>query len=541
MAGWSGPDRPTDYIQHLPVPAPSPLPSRPGATSSTGPSGQLVFLVAAAVALLLGGFATNYYAGQDLTLSHYDAKAHLVVARRILDSLTPGWRQIGAVWLPLPHVLNALPVQVDAWYRSGLSGVVISMASFAVAAGSLAWLVGSLTGSRAAAAASVAVFVYQPDLLYLQATPMTEPLLLGLTVGGIALLYRWTASGGTLPAWQPGLVLALACLTRYEAWPMTAAAGLVAWLTLWRLGGGFAGSVTAALRVGVWPMGALLLFLALSKATVGAWLVTGGFYEPNNPAYRVPLTALVQVGWGLGRVGGWPVAWAGAAGAIVVLLQGLVHKERQERWFVLALAGCAALPYYAFVSGHPFRIRYMILLIAAAAACIGMLVGMLPKAYRGVMALLVMGVLAVDRQPVGLRSPMVQEAQWDRANQKERRLVTACLMQQWRGEPILISMGSLAHYMQETSTSGLAIRHYIHEGIGEIWYEALASPKRHAAFVLIEERAEGGDQLHRMAQKDPAFLDGFTRTCEGGGVALYVRSPRSAAARDTRPNLRDAS
>ena len=65
-----------------------------------------------------------------LTLSHYDARGHLVVARRIVDSMTPGWQQIGAVWLPLPHLLNALPVQVDAWYRSGASAVAISIACF---------------------------------------------------------------------------------------------------------------------------------------------------------------------------------------------------------------------------------------------------------------------------------------------------------------------------------------------------------------------------------------------------------------------------
>jgi len=306
---------------------------------------------------------------------------------------------------------------------------------------------------------------------------------------------------------------------------MTVAAIAVAWLTLVRGGVGIGRSLAAVLRVGVWPLGALCLFLVLSKATVGEWLVTGGFYEPNNPAYRVPVTALVQVGWGLGQVGGWPVAWAGAVGALLILLQGLVRKDRQDWWFALALAGCAALPFYAFVSGHPFRIRYMILLIAAAAACIGLLVAMLPRAYRGVVLALVLGVLAFERRPVGLASPMVLEAQWDRANQKARRGVTACLMEAWRGEPILVSMGSLAHYMQETSTSGLAIRHYIHEGIGDIWYEALKSPRRHAAFVLVEERAEGGDQLYQMAQKDPGFLDGFTRTCEGGGVALYVRTP----------------
>lgn len=508
------------------MPARPPISSRPA----------FVAVVSAVCALLLGSLATWYHAGQDLTLSHYDAKAHLVVARRILDSLTPGWRQIGAVWLPLPHVLNALPVQVDAWYRTGASGVAISMVSFAVAAGSLAWLVCRLGASLPAAFAALAVFIYQPDLLYLQATPMTEPLLLGLTVTGIALLYRFTVSGDLsrapvasiapgprTAAWPAGLVLALACLTRYEAWPMTAAAGGVAWLTMWRNGGSFGGATRAAMRVGIWPLGALLLFLVLSKATVGEWLVTGGFYEPNNPAYDVPLTALVQVGWGLGRVGGWPVAWAGAAAAVVVFLNGLVYRERQAWWFALALAGSAALPYYAFVSGHPFRIRYMILLITAAAAVIGLLVSLLPRKAQAFAALAVAGVLVYDRQPLGLTSPMVAEAQWDRQNQADRRDVTACLLERWRGEPILVSMGSLAHYMQETSRDGFAIKHYIHEGVGEIWYEALKSPKRHAAFVLVEEKAEGGDQLFRMAAKDPAFLDGYVRACEGGGVALYVR------------------
>ena len=73
----------------------------------------------AAWPLLLGAAAALDYARAGLSLSHYDAKAHLVVARRILDSITPGWEQIGAVWLPLPHVLNMLPVQVDVLLPHG--------------------------------------------------------------------------------------------------------------------------------------------------------------------------------------------------------------------------------------------------------------------------------------------------------------------------------------------------------------------------------------------------------------------------------------
>ena len=84
---------------------------------------RLVF----ALAVAIGGAAAWHYWRAGLTLSHYDARAHLVVARRVIDSLTPGWRQLGAVWLPLPHLLNAMPVQLDWNFRTGFSAVAISI------------------------------------------------------------------------------------------------------------------------------------------------------------------------------------------------------------------------------------------------------------------------------------------------------------------------------------------------------------------------------------------------------------------------------
>src|SRR3954469_15502860 len=137
--------------------------------------------------------AVRYYL-LGLTLSHYDARGHLIVARRIIDNITPGWQQIGAVWLPLPHLLNAIPVQIDAFYRSGASGVAISIASYALAAAAIAWIVLSLTESIPAAVAASLVFSLNANVVYLQATPMTEPLLLGLMALGVAMLLEWTAS-----------------------------------------------------------------------------------------------------------------------------------------------------------------------------------------------------------------------------------------------------------------------------------------------------------------------------------------------------------
>ena len=52
-------------------------------------------------------------------LYYGDADAHLKIARRIVDSQTPGYEQIGTVWLPLLHLLMLPLVRVDACGATG--------------------------------------------------------------------------------------------------------------------------------------------------------------------------------------------------------------------------------------------------------------------------------------------------------------------------------------------------------------------------------------------------------------------------------------
>src|SRR5262249_1051711 len=122
---------------------------------------RLAAIVSAASALV-GTLVAVHYAQLGLTLSPYDARGPLVVARRIIDSITPGWQQIGAVWLPLPHLLNFLPVQIDAFYRTGASAVAISVVSYAVATAAIAWIIHRLTDSIPAAIAGASVFAVNP-------------------------------------------------------------------------------------------------------------------------------------------------------------------------------------------------------------------------------------------------------------------------------------------------------------------------------------------------------------------------------------------
>ena len=484
-------------------------------------------IFAGSLAATLGVTAALRYHQLGLTLSHYDARGHLIVARRIVDSITPGWQQIGAVWLPLPHLLNMLPVQVDAWYRSGASAVAISIASYVLAAAAIAWLVMMLTQSRLAALAASAVFVLNPNVLYLQSTPMTEPLLLGLTTLGVAMLTNRSGSAAT------GVVLALACLTRYEAWPVTYAALAAALWARWRDGDTLPVAARSAARVAVYPTVAIIAFAVFSRAVVGQWFVSSDFFVPDNKAQGMPLVAVNEILWGARELSGRILIVLGVAGSAAIVAAGLFVRQRASALIALSLGATAAVPWAAFVDGHPFRIRYMVPLIAMEAVAIGFLVGFLRRngerartALRWAMAILVVLIAFYELHPFDAKAPMVVEAQWDLVNQSPRREVTRCLQARRRGEPVMASMGSLGHYMQEASHDGLNVRDFLHEGNGDIWLAALDEPLPYVRWIMMEEKAEGGDMLYKRAREHPDFLRGYSRVCEGAGLALYERQNR---------------
>lgn len=492
----------------------------PAASAGVAGSHRLP-LVLAAAALVWGAAAAAYYAAQDLTLSHYDAKAHLVVARRIIDSLTPGWVQIGAVWLPLPHLIHMLPVQVDALYRSGLSAVIVSVVSFALLVFSAVRL-NLQFGRWPAAALSAVLLAANPNLLYLQSTAMTEPLLLGLLGLAIAELACAVDEGRSLT--RGSVVLMLAVMTRYEAWP--AAAAVAAGVALARLQQGHSpgDALRDALQAVRWPIVAMLWFFVHSRLTVGEWFVTGGFYVPD-PHYLHRPHAVAYALWHGTRVLGSAVLAVAAPVAVVWLaLLWVRHRIRPAAIIALAWIAVGALPAYAFFQGHPFRVRYMVPLVTAAAVLVPLAIDRLPRPRtRTIAAVLLLAGVLWSVRPFDSRAAMVLEAQWDRPKSLARQQVTACLPEPDGTVTVLASMGSLAHYMQELSHRGFAIRDFLHEGNGELWAAAVDRPRDHVRWMLVEEVSEGGDVLAQRARTDPAFLDGFVRTCEAAGVVLYRR------------------
>ncbi len=463
----------------------------------------------------------------DLILTHYDAKAHLVVARRVIDNITPGWQQIGAVWLPLPHLIQAVPTQVDLFYRTGAFGSFLSIACFGVTAYAASRLVLAITGSRAAAVTAVLLLALNPNLLYLQATPMTEPLLLAVTFLAVSWLYEWVVSNADAVPRRLGWLLFAAAWTRYEAWLVIAGALAAAIYASWRRGVPAATLARRAWRLGVWPAAAVAVFLVNSRITVGAWFVSGGFYVPDPTYAGLVRKTLIALWWGTHQMSGYVVEVVALGTAAILMARALARREDAPLLIPLALFAPAALPFYAFVSGHPFRIRYMIPLVAACAVFSAVSVGLLKGVLaRSILAAALAAALAVESPMWDGNAPLVVEAQVDVPLSLNRRAVTACLAEEYRGEKVLASMGSLAHYMQELSHAGFDIADFIHEGNGSIWEIALRTgPAVHAGWMLVEEEAEGGDVLAQALRRDSDFGRDMTRVCEGGGVALYKRAP----------------
>jgi hypothetical protein len=203
------------------------------------------------VAVLVSLFSFLYYLQQSDVLLYGDAIAHINIARRVFDSQTPGLLQLGTVWLPLPHLLMIPFIFSDAMWRSGAGGSIPSMIAYVLGVVGIFCLVGGMletnpqTKPAAGVGAWTAAFVYgvNPNLIYMQATAMTESVYLALFVWAVVYFAEFirslrrndlqkSADGRQTRVERTSLVrcawcLAGAELTRYDGWFLAGVMGAV--------------------------------------------------------------------------------------------------------------------------------------------------------------------------------------------------------------------------------------------------------------------------------------------------------------------------
>jgi hypothetical protein len=162
--------------------------------------------------------ALHFFYSRGLTNLYGDSIAHMEGARRIFDSLTPGYEEIGSVWLPVFHLLAAPLAQNDFLWRTGLAGSIISSAAFAGAAWLLYRLGTEVSRSRAAGILALAGILLSPNVLYLASAPLTEVLAVFWAVLVVYELFRYGETGSVQFLLGAAGAALLGTLTRYEEW-----------------------------------------------------------------------------------------------------------------------------------------------------------------------------------------------------------------------------------------------------------------------------------------------------------------------------------
>ena len=478
----------------------------------------------AAAALLLGATVAASSLWRGEALEHDDARSHVLVARRVLDNARPGLSQLGGVWLPLPHLLNAVPVLSDPLYRTGASAVAFSVAGYVLAVTSTLAFTRRLTGSRTAGVGAATVLALNPNVLYLTGTPMTEPLYLGLVAWGLASLARVIARPDDRPArCAAGAGLAGACLTRYDAWPVTIAALLLALSALRGPGDARARGWHAIAAVAAWPVLAVCGFLLHSHRSTGHWLATSGFFTADNViALGRPVIAFDQVLQSACALTSTPLVVTAVLATLLVAGWGR-PASRVRSCEALALAPWAALafPWFGYVMGHPQHVRFGVPLAFAAAVGAGLV---LPRVPGRVATVLVAGFAAISAGAVQDRaeSPVAREARRGESSRASERAVTSCLASSVTpADRILASLGAVAPQVQALSVAGVHVRQVLHEGLGGEWLRALQAPPAGVRWILMSDA--GRDVLARRAGERPSYLDGFREVCAGGRLRVFER------------------
>jgi hypothetical protein len=176
----------------------------------------------AKVALLLSVIFVSLVAASFCHLTgilnlHYDGVAHLNIARRVVDHPLPHYSHLGTVWLPLQHLLLLPWVQSDFLWSQGLAGTIVSVSAFWAACYYLFRLSACAYSQQWAGFLSVGAFALNPNLLYLQSTPLGEMLYIALFLAAMFHLLRVAERPGAsvVPA---GTAVLLASLTRYDSW-----------------------------------------------------------------------------------------------------------------------------------------------------------------------------------------------------------------------------------------------------------------------------------------------------------------------------------
>lgn len=452
----------------------------------------LFFAFAVSFAALYLSYTNNF------VLTYNDAASHLNIARRVIDNLTPGIAQIGTVWLPLPHVLMIPFALNDYLWHTGFAGSVVSMLAFIASVVFTFKTIHIITKSNIGAILGAAVMALNPNFLYMQTTPMTEPVLIATFVLAIYFLAKYIMNWQLQSLLLSSIFVACSTLVRYDGWFLFMLLGVLLpfWIAFFR------GRKEAESSV--------ILFLFMGGIGIGLW-VFWNLVIFGDPLYFIigPYSAYAQQRV-LSSVGQLPTEgnlfnatyyfmWSVIANNGMVLFFSSIISSliipfllKNNKTLIIYVAAFSPILFNiialfvgqsamnvpeAPINPGMFNIRYGMMALPFIALVLGTV------ASNRILSLVVAGVLIFQSfiffqqgTPItladgvgGLKNTYytVEASEWFRNN--------------YQGGLILTSLASHDAFVART---GIPMKNYIHEGTKPFWDDALNWPEENVQYIV---------------------------------------------------------
>lgn len=498
-------------------------------------------------------------------LNYGDAVAHLQIARRVIDGHNPGFRQLGSVWLPLPHLLLMPFVAVYAWWANGIAGLIPS---------ALAYIAGCVGIYRLArhwlspAAATVALLFYgiNPNLLYLQTTAMTEPLFLCELIWAIVWLVEWHASLADRPGgsprrlWQIAFVLVASVYTRYDGWILAFLAWVAIGILLLRrrqLGSvhfWLASLVVAAAPIAWFTYNAVIFgdWLEFARGPYSAKAIeirtTHPGSGPPHPGWHNPWVSLLFFGRAA-EIDAAAELWGDRLLALSALGIAWGCFTARKRGYLWTLLLWLPAPFYSYSVAYGsvpifipkwwphswYNTRYGMELLPAFALAMAFVAALVLGAVRefkparsshlaryvaaGLYLLVIWNAWKVTAEKPLTFIEGIKNIEARRPLEQQIPPVLRSLLDTRPGAQVLMKTSV---YPNLVAFTGIPLRQTINEGDGPLYSAALAAPAQQAAIVV----AFDGDDIAAAVAAHPAGLTAIGRYAAPGQptATVYISS-----------------
>jgi Dolichyl-phosphate-mannose-protein mannosyltransferase len=525
--------------------APAAAPRTTGPADETvviriGPGRDRAAYAIGVIATLLSAAATAYFLHQHMIVGFRDAYAHLEISRRVLVGKTVGIAQLGGIWLPAPHILQALFAWNWTLYRTGLAGSFVSMAAYIASSVLVYRIVKMLTGRRTwPAVAGAAVFMTNPNLLYQQSTPMDELPFYVFTLGAVYALIRWASTKRATYVLAAGICSMIATLCRYESWFLGGLYAICVVIMARRMGLSWRDTRGLGLVAALFGF-----FVSVSGWLIYNWIIFGSplnfLYGPNSSADQMA-SQQTEI-----EIHNWPLTLRAYATAVTANL-GLIElglaalalvvffvRERLSAKSLPVIALIMVIPFFLYtlesgqepigtptLNGGLTNFRFGLVVLLPASILIGYLFGSLPrKAVPALSAVAAVAIAGLSGSSFARHQIVLETEAGENQAAQTLPIATGRYLQQHTQGAVLIDMvrNELVGFpvLDRTVYSGTR------DARGNVWNRSLKDPERTGIDVIVMRSMPTDEDAVYKALHDTPQLKPYREAYHNADYTVYV-------------------